>query len=167
VREGGEWYTARFTIAPLQLSPRVRAHFFFCQHLTPELVWPAPPRQHPNGAFRLKSLYVVAPEEETAQAALGPLLGEGGGSEPQIRYVAQDAFASRFGSVAPSGGGDSREWLAKEPGVRLGAIELQVRDLPDCESLLTAHGISHRHEPATGALVVASEAIGHPLIFSG
>ena len=163
VRVGSDWHTARFTIAPLQLSPSVRAHFFFCQHLTPELVWPMPPQRHPNGAWRVKSLYVVGPEEESARTALGPLLGEGGGHEPQIRYVAQQAFTSRFGRVASSAG-DSTERLAQRPGVRLGAIELQVRDLEDCRSQLTARGVPHRREP--GTLVIQSEALGHPLIFS-
>ena len=163
VRVGGDWRTARFTIAPLRLPPSVRAHFFFCQHLTPELVWPAPAQRHPNGALRVKSLYVVGPEEETARAALGPLLGAGGGNEPLIRYVAREAFASRFGRGV-SGAGDSSERLAQNPGVWLGAVELQVRDLEECRSLLTAHGISHRREP--GTLVPECEALGHPLIFS-
>lgn len=163
VRVGGDWRTARFTIAPLRLSTSVRAHFFFCQHVTPELVWSAPAQRHPNGAVRIKSLYVVGPEEETARAALGGLLGAGGGNEPLIRYVAREAFASRFGRAALCTG-DSSERFAQKSGVWLGAIELQVRDLEDCRSLLTAHGVSPRREP--GALVPECEALGHPLIFS-
>jgi hypothetical protein len=49
--------------------------------------------------------------------------------------------------------------------MRLGAIELQVRDLEECRSLFTARGIFYRRE--AGTLVIDTEALGHPLTFSG
>jgi len=140
VSVAGEWKTARFTIAPLTLPDTVQAHFFFCQHLTPELVWPREAPRHANGAFRLQAVHVAGPDAAVARETLGPLLGEGGGEEPQIVYASGAAS-----------------------GVRLAALQFQVRDLSDTLSHLYAQGVIHRRE--RDQITVDSELIGHSLIF--
>ena len=92
VRIEGEWNTARFRIAVLQPAIAVDAYVFFCQHLTPELVWPREPRDHKNGAFRIHALHVVAPSLEAARAGFEPLLGTGGGVEPLITYDSEKSY---------------------------------------------------------------------------
>src|SRR5207247_11157632 len=86
VRVDGQWHTARFTIAPIAPAAPADVYFFFCQHLTPELVWPCERVGHPNGALRRKSLYAVGPSGSSAERTLSVLLGSGGRQAPQVEY---------------------------------------------------------------------------------
>jgi Glyoxalase-like domain len=160
VRIGGEWHTARFVIAPITPQPPADIHFFFCQHLTPELVWPREPMRHPNGAFRLKALHVVGPADGSAERGVAAILGSGGGfsadsDEPQIEYLSEDAWGRRFDAAPPRPPGG---------GPRLASLALQVRDLEQCAAYLTAQGVPYRRD--CGELQVRRGIIGHPIVFA-
>jgi hypothetical protein len=142
VRVDGEWKIARFRTAVLRPKVPVDAYLFFCQHLTPELVWPREPRDHPNGAFRIRAVHVVGRSAAEARGGLAALLGEGGGEEPRITY-------------------DSAEAAARP---RLASLELQVRDLGRCEAWLTQHGVAFQRRAT--AIQCHDELIGHTLAFS-
>lgn len=155
VEKDGQWHTARFTIAPLKAPPEADVHLFFCQHLTPELVWPRQPTEHPNGAFRLKALQVVGPSSAEAQRVLGPLLGTGEADEPQIEYLSVDAYRSRLGGHSP---------LPSDGRVRFAGLTLQVRDLERCAAYLSKQGVAHRRD--SGEIQLVSAAVGHPITLS-
>ena len=155
VRVGGEWETARFRIAVLQPPAPVDAYLFFCQHLTPELVWPREPRDHPNGAYRIQSVQVVAPSADEARSSFEPLLGAGGAIEPAITYDSARTFRERFGDSA-----------LPEAGLRprLAGLELKVRDLARCAVWLSEHGVSFQRDAQT--IHCYAELIGHTIVFS-
>ncbi|HEY2590540.1 MAG TPA: VOC family protein, partial [Steroidobacteraceae bacterium] len=155
VRVDGEWNTARFRIAVLQPAAAVDAYVFFCQHLTPEFVWPHEPRDHRNGAFRIHALHVVAPSVEAARAGFEPLLGAGGGVEPLITYDSEESYRERFGGRALPAAGS---WP------RLASLELKVRDLDRCEAWLSEQRVAFHREAS--AIQCYAELIGHTILFS-
>jgi glyoxalase-like protein len=141
VRLDGEWKTARFRTVVLRPPTPVDAYLFFCQHLTPELVWPRETRDHPNGAFRIQAVTVVAPTAPEARSAIEPLLGTGGGTEPELLY-----------DSAP---------VARP---QLASLTLQVREVDRCEAWLAGHGIAF--ERGGGALRCHAPHLGHSILFS-
>jgi hypothetical protein len=152
VRVGGEWHTARFTIAPLTAPAPADVFFFFCQHLTPELVWPREPVAHANGALRLNKLYAVGPSVQEARRSLEPLLGSGGAEEPRVEYLPERTFRSRF-----------RMHSRPDAPAHLGGLAFQVEDLDRCAAYLSRNRIAHRVEGKQ--IQVMSAAIGHPVVF--
>ena len=156
VRVDGQWHTARFTIAPLAPAAPADVYFFFCQHLTPELVWPHEPVVHANGAFRLKALYAVGPSGSSAERSLRVLLGSGGGEEPQIEYLSADTYRSRFGMQSTSGGAEAPPHLA--------GLAFQVGDLNRCAAYLTKQRIPHRIQGRE--IQVLSNVVKHPIVFT-
>jgi hypothetical protein len=155
VRVDGEWQTARFAIASVTPQAATDTHFFFCQHLTPQWVWPREAVKHPNGACRLRALHVVAPTRESAEEGFGPLLGSGGSGEPEIEYLSLDDYRGRFDTAPP---------LPSDGRVRFGGITLQVQDLNQCATYLTAKRVPHRRLP--NSISVFSKIIGHPIVFA-
>jgi hypothetical protein len=155
VRIEGEWKIARFRTAVLQPAIPVDAYVFFCQHLTPQFVWPREPLDHPNGAFRIHALHVVAPSVDEARRGFEPLLGAGGGVEPLIGYHSAESFRERFGEGALP---------AATVRPRLAGLEFQVRDLDRCEAWLSQHGIPFHRDAKT--IHCYGELIGHTLVFS-
>jgi Glyoxalase-like domain len=163
VKSGEQWQTARFVIAPITAQPPADIHFFFCQHLTPELVWPPEPSRHANGAFRLKQLHVVVPAGGGAERGVAAILGSGdgpsaGGEEPQIEYLSDEAWSRRFDAAPP-----------RPPGGRplLASLALQVRDLERCAAYLSAQGVPYRSGNGDrGEIQVRNAIIGHPIVFA-
>jgi hypothetical protein len=155
VRVHGEWKTARFRTVVLQPPTPVDAYVFFCQHLTPELVWPREVRDHPNGAFRIQALHVVGPTLEEARRALEPLLGAGGGDEPALSYDSAPKFRERFGNAAGP---------AALTRTQLGALEFQVRDLGRCAAYLSEHQVAFDQDARS--IRCHAPLIGHTVVFS-
>ena len=155
VRVHGEWKTARFRTVVLQPPTPVDAYLFFCQHLTPELVWPREARDHPNGAFRIQALHVVGPTLDEARRALEPLLGAGGGAEPAVTYDSAQTFRERFGNAACP---------ASLTRTQLGSLEFQVRDLGRCAAWLSQHQVAFDQDARS--LRCHAPLIGHSLVFS-
>ena len=155
VQVEGEWKTARFRIAVLQPVAPVDAYLFFCQHLTPELVWPREPRDHPNGAFRIHAVQIVGPSADEARRGFEPLLGVGGGVEPAITYDSARTYRERFGDAALPAAGFRP---------RLASLELKVRDLDRCKSWLLQQRVLFHHDAR--AIHCYAELIGHTIVFS-
>jgi hypothetical protein len=153
VRVDGEWKIARFRTAVLRPAAPVETYVFFCQHLTPELVWPREPRDHPNGAFRIRAVHVAGPSADDARRGFEALLGAGESNEPAITYGS--AKSERFGkSALPAA--SSRPYLA--------GLELQVRDLERCEAHLAQQGVAFQR--AANAIHCHDEFLGHTIVFS-
>jgi|GEM_PF-46339 len=88
---------------------------YYCQHLTPELVWRAPWQVHANGVHALTALVLVSarPEQDAhayAQAAFGRVQAthEGwtvAGANFRVDIVAPSVYAARYGDLASDSGG--------------------------------------------------------------
>jgi hypothetical protein len=137
----------------LRPAAPVETYVFFCQHLTPELVWPREPRDHPNGAFRIRAVHVAGPSADDARRGFEALLGAGGGSEPAMTY--DSAKSPRERSSAPSAAA-GRPYLS--------SLELQVRDLERCEAHLAQQGVAFQR--AANAIHCHDEFLGHTIVFS-
>ena len=155
VRVAGEWKIARFRTAVLRPAVAVDAYVFFCQHLTPELVWPREPRDHPNGAFRIRAVHVAAATLDEARRGFEPLLGVGGGAEPTITYDSARSYRERCG--------DTMLPMA-EPRPLLASLEFEVRDLARCEGWLARERLPFQHHAR--AIHCHDELIGHTIVFS-
>ncbi|HEX3846240.1 MAG TPA: VOC family protein [Steroidobacteraceae bacterium] len=107
---GGVSEQARFRLATLERSDNLPFILFCCQHLTPEFVWPADARPHPNGARSLQQLLVIV-DGPDAQAQFERITGrtasrtaEGEATlaigDSSISLLSEAAFERRFGPAA-------------------------------------------------------------------
>jgi hypothetical protein len=154
VRIQEEWRTARFTIAPLTPSVPADIYFFFCQHLTPQYVWPQEPLLHANGAYRMRKVYAVGSRVDEGQSGVAALLGSGGGEEPRIEYLSVQAFRDRFGASLSA---------RTDAPAFLGGVAFEVQELDQCAAYLRGQQIEHWR--AGGEIHVTDPAVGHPIVF--
>jgi hypothetical protein len=85
---------ARFTTVRLSPGQLDGGRVYFCQHLTPELVFRDEWRAHANGAYALASLYLIG-ADSAAYARLGePARGF------TLAFHERAAFDARFGALA-------------------------------------------------------------------
>ena len=107
----GVEHAARFRTARTAPELFEAGRIYYCQHLTPELVWHRPWMSHPNGVRGLRELVVVTSNLEAdgsryakaAQASLGLQGGEGiiaieGGF--QITLISPERYRERYGELA-------------------------------------------------------------------
>jgi hypothetical protein len=137
VRLAAETQDARFRTTRLDPKKVPIGRVYFCEHLTPELVWRPEWQAHPNGARAIARVVVATPEpQQTAtlfQNLFGPVVAEGGGrltlaaSTARIEFALPTAVAEEFGDVAADPAG-RREYLA--------AVEFKVISLPEAARLL-------------------------------
>jgi hypothetical protein len=73
LREGT--FDARFKVVGVNPSPLQGVRFFFCQHLTPHLVWRREWQSHANGALGIAHLLVAVSDPVRAGEAFARLLG--------------------------------------------------------------------------------------------
>lgn len=84
----GVWREARFRTVGLGTSEFRAGRVYFCEHLTPELVWQPDLMTHPNGATGIEELVVVAPDPVEEAERYGVLLNQ--------RHVKCDADEQRI-----------------------------------------------------------------------
>jgi len=104
---------------------------YFCEHLTPELVWRPEWQTHANGVTGFSGLYIVTGRPGKMAARLAELLGapveenKTGGSSISLKngfrlsFETQDAYHARFGGYAQAGRGRD---------AFLGALSLRASD---------------------------------------
>ena len=157
---------ARFRTTRLDPAKIAMGRVYFCEHLTPELVWRPEWQAHPNGA-RAIARVVVATGDPARTAALfkalfGPeaVAGRGGkcilnAGLARVEMATPAAVAAEFGDAAADAAGRS-EYLA--------ALELPVSSLAaTTERLRAVPGV--RREP-TRLVVPAGAACNTTLVFS-
>ncbi|MFL1874181.1 VOC family protein [Hansschlegelia beijingensis] len=88
----GEARDARFRTVRVagELFPAGRV--YFCQHLTPELVWREEWLEHPNGFAGFDRIEVAAPEPETAAGRYAAAAGRPADAAPDLWRVTVDDF---------------------------------------------------------------------------
>lgn len=78
----GQLHTARFETVRFAEQPIEGFRIYFCQHVTPELVWNSEATQHANGAVAMEKIVLCSAQAEQvaqilAQLADAPLSGSG------------------------------------------------------------------------------------------
>jgi hypothetical protein len=130
---------ARFRTTHLDANVVRMGRVYFCEHLTPELVWRDEWRAHPNGAGAIARVVVATPEPARTARLFETLFGSGSiatladgrvrvaAGAARVELLTPAAVTKEFGAAAalPAGRG---EYLA--------AAELTVRSLPQTGRVL-------------------------------
>ena len=158
--------TFRTTRLPRGASPAGR--FYFCQHLTRDLVWRDEWRHHANGAVGIARAVIAAEEPEILGGLFAHMFGPNtvratddgcalilGLSRFDIVHPA--ALWEMFGGAAPDSRG-RRDYMA--------ALTFRTLSLDAAETALEAGGIRGVDRIGTSVLVPAAEAFGVTLEFS-
>ena len=134
----GETRDARFRTTRLDPKRVPIGRVYFCEHLTPELVWRPEWQSHPNGARAIARVVVATPEPQRTAALFQALFGPTPVAAPdgrlvvtagsvRIQLVPPPVVAEEFGEAAADPAGRS-EYLA--------AAEFRVTSLAETERLL-------------------------------
>ena len=139
LREGT--FDARFRVVGVDPSPLQGVRVFFCQHLTPHLVWRREWQSHANGALGIAHLLVAVSDPVRAGEAFARLLGiaarrpiaggleiEAGGVS--LRFLAHEAVRR---SLAPA--------PLAEPKIGVVGMGVRTRSLKAAADALARGGV--------------------------
>jgi hypothetical protein len=107
---------ARFRTTRLDADKIAMGRVYFCEHLTPDLVWRAEWQAHPNGALAIAHVAVATADPQQTAVLFRDLFGEHAVTEHdgrhlintgmvQIELTPQKMVASEFGAAAPEPAG--------------------------------------------------------------
>lgn len=126
----GETQDAQFRTVTVNASVFPGGRVYFCQHLTPELLWRAEWQSHANGASRIAEFVIVSKDyireaDNLSRLLRSKLSGQGETLEieidgARISILSVNAYNSRYGELASSMG---------ERSSIFGAMILQTSDL--------------------------------------
>jgi hypothetical protein len=165
---GGEIRDAVFRTTVLPRASTPAGRFYFCQHLTRDLVWRDEWRHHANGAVGVARAVIAAEEP----GVLGGLFGRMFGAQAvrpvddgcalilglsRFDVVTPTALWEMFGGAAPDSRG-RRDYMA--------ALTIRTLSLDAVEKALEAGGIRGWDRIGTTVLVPAREAFGVTIEFS-
>jgi hypothetical protein len=157
---------ARFRTTRLDPAKVAIGRVYFCEHLTPELVWRPEWRAHPNGACAITRMVVATADPPRTALLFRDLFGGDSVSERDGRQVVAagtaeveltqpNTVAAEFGEAAAKPAGRA-EYMA--------ALGIRVRSLRDAaQRLSSVPGV--RVEPRR-VLVPASAAFNTAIVFS-
>ncbi len=104
VELNGATFDARFATVRLAAGQLPGGRVYFCQHLTPELVFRAQWQSHPNQAYGLAALHLIVDDAAVSKAAydrLGEIdPGSSTGSSFSLKYWTRAGFEAHFGAPA-------------------------------------------------------------------
>ena len=167
VEIGGVRQDARFRTTRLDPAKIAMGRVYFCEHLTPELVWRPEWQSHPNGARAIARIIVATGDPARTAALFRALFGPAAVADrdgscviaagaAQVELTTPAAIAGEFGDAAADPAGRA-EYLA--------AIELNVVSLADtAEQLRNVPGV--RIDPRR-VVVPARAAFNTTIVFSG
>jgi catechol 2,3-dioxygenase-like lactoylglutathione lyase family enzyme len=162
----GETRDARFRTTRLDPKRVPMGRVYFCEHLTPDLLWRPEWQAHPNGACAIACVVVATPEPQRTAALFHALFGPAGTAAQDGRLVVA-AGAARVELAPPAAVGEEFGEAAADPAGRseyLAAAEFKVMSLPETARLL---------RPTTGlrvedrrVVVPAAAAFNATLVFT-
>jgi hypothetical protein len=162
----GKRQDARFRTTRLDPGKIAMGRVYFCEHLTPDLVWRPEWQAHPNGARAISRIVVATPAPQTTAALFRdlfgpPALSDGGDNcvlaagTARVQLTTPAAVTAEFDEAAPEAAGRS-EYLA--------AVEMNVRSLAEtADRLRSVAGVLI--EPQR-VVVPARAAFNTTLVFS-
>ena len=162
VELGGTTSDAKFRTTRLDPAQIAMGRVYFCEHLTPELVWRPEWQAHPNGARAIRRVVVATGDPSRTAGLFRALFGgdaittQGGKStfaagEARVELMPPAMIAAEFGDAAPDPAGRC-EYLA--------ALELRAASLDIAARLPAARGEAGR------VVVPAAAAFNTTLVFS-
>lgn len=114
---------ARFQTVPVKASRIPHGRSFFCQHLTPELVWRTEWQTHPNAVSHITEFVISAGDIRQAAAVYVEIFGDGQLNEvdkqeitlqagrAKVRFVTQEKALKAWG-ITPDGQTDTAKMVA-------------------------------------------------------
>jgi hypothetical protein len=160
---------ARFRVVRLQPGQSTYGRVYFCQHLTPELIWRREWQQHPNGAFAISRVTIAAHHPENSfsmmQTISGGVRHEHANrwvlpaGEINIEFTTQEELARLLREVeaAPDSAGRA-DYMA--------LLTIRTRSLSQTTELFRRNGIKTVPAESGVIRVPASEAMNVTLDFT-
>jgi hypothetical protein len=157
---------ARFRTTRLDADKIAVGRVYFCEHLTPDLVWRSEWQSHPNGASAIARVVVATGDPRRTAKLFRDLFGSDAVADrdgrqvmaagtAQVELALPNIVAAEFGEVAAEPAGRA-EYMA--------ALEIKVRSLREAAQMLAAvAGV--RVEPQ-GLVVPAASAFNTAIVFS-
>ena len=157
---------ARFRTTRLDPTKVAMGRVYFCEHLTPELVWRPEWQAHPNGAGAITRVVVATADPQRTAALFRDLFGGDAVTDrdgrcvmtagtAEVELTQPNNIAAEFGEAAAEPAGRA-EYMA--------ALGIRVRSLPEtARRLSSVPGV--RVEPRR-VLVPASAAFNTAIVFS-
>jgi catechol 2,3-dioxygenase-like lactoylglutathione lyase family enzyme len=159
---------ARFNVVRVEPRAVFDGRVYFCEHLTPDLVWRPEWQDHPNGALALARVVLAAEDPDRTAAAFERMFGAGsveaaadggrvlaaGGVAVEVR--AREAVERALGGAMPDPAGR---------GDHMALLGVRVRSLRRAEEVLRANGVPVLRAAGRGLLVPAAEAMNVALEF--
>jgi hypothetical protein len=139
---GGETRDARFRTTRLDPDKIAMGRVYFCEHLTPELVWRPEWQSHPNTACAIARVVVATPDTQRTAALFRGLFGPEAVADrhgrnliaagtAQVELAAPDLVAAEFGEMAAEAAGRAEYMAALGLKVRsLATAAQQLRGVP-------------------------------------
>ena len=163
LREGT--FDARFRVVGVNPSPLQDVRVFFCQHLTPHLVWRREWQSHANGALGIAHLLVAVSDPVRAGEVFARLLGiaarrpVAGGLEIEaggvsLRFLAHEAVRR---SLAPA--------PLAEPKIGVVGMGVRTRSLKAAADALARGGVRPAVTSTDRIAVATADAMGVVLDF--
>jgi hypothetical protein len=157
---------ARFRTIRLDPTKIPMGRVYFCEHLTPDLVWRPEWQAHPNGAGAIARVLVATPDPRRTAALFRDLFGAAAIADrdgrqvmsagtAQVELTVPKTIAAEFGEAAAEPAG-RREYLA--------ALEIKVRSLDDAAQRLGA--VAGGRSEARRLVVPAVAAFNTTIVFS-
>jgi glyoxalase-like protein len=162
----GDTRDACFHTTRLDPKKVAMGRVYFCEHLTPDLVWRPEWQTHPNGARVIARVVVATPEPQRTAALFHELFGSAPASAQDGRLVVA-AGAARVELAPPEAVGEEFGEAAADPAGRseyLAAAEFKVISLPETARLL--HPITGLHVGDRRVVVPAAIAFNATLVFT-
>ena len=129
---------ARFRTTRLAPNKVPMGRVYFCEHLTPDLVWRPEWQNHPNGARAIARVVVATPEPQRTAALFQALFGSVPANASDGRLLIT-AGAARIELTPPAAVAEEFGEAGADPASRreyLAAAEFTVVSLPETERLL-------------------------------
>jgi hypothetical protein len=168
---GGSQKEASFRTVRFSENPVSGGRLYFCQHLTPELVWRPEWQSHANGVTRIKYLSVVSPDPAAEAARYARVLGaegvadRGWGWQVKLGHCAVlICTAKDFADHFPQGGVDPEGRASY-----MAAVTFQCGSLASAQQVIEASGITTHPGPRIGPAsryVAAPDAMNVVLEFT-
>jgi catechol 2,3-dioxygenase-like lactoylglutathione lyase family enzyme len=162
----GATRNARFRTTRLDPTKVAMGRVYFCEHLTPELVWRPEWQAHPNGAWAIARVVVATADPERTAVLFRDLFGGDAVSERDGRLV-MTAGTAQVELAPPNVVTAEFAEAAAEPAGRaeyMAALDIKVRSLRDAAQRLRAvPGV--RTEPQR-LVVPAAAAFNTTIVFS-
>jgi catechol 2,3-dioxygenase-like lactoylglutathione lyase family enzyme len=135
---GAETRDARFRTTRLDPNKVAMGRVYFCEHLTPDLVWRAEWQSHPNTASALARVVVATPDPQRTAALFRGLFGPEAvagrdgrrlivAGAAQVELAAPDLVAAEFGEAAAGAVGRA-EYMAAL-GIKVASLAAAARQL--------------------------------------